>query len=180
METEDDADMTAPGWEAAFSVRTRVVLSLGRQLLNQSDSVGRYCLRDAASASERPHKHFCVSSCMPCQEACMLLLCAQRTVKDSIAAITAMQQCCNYPVLARLLQALHESLLEVVQVFDDCAKHGMIRSMINAGGGIRRMVGSLAQRLSLPNTLTHRKSVCQWESPGRATFSAPSATAHSR
>lgn len=31
------------------------------------------------------------------------------------------------------MQALHESLLEVVGVFDDCARYGMIRSMINAG-----------------------------------------------
>jgi hypothetical protein len=33
-----------------------------------------------------------------------------------------------------LLQALHESLLEVGEVFDDCARFGIVRSLINAGG----------------------------------------------
>jgi len=32
-----------------------------------------------------------------------------------------------------LLQALHGSLLEVVAVFEDCARYGLLRSMITAG-----------------------------------------------
>ena len=32
-----------------------------------------------------------------------------------------------------VMQALHESLLEVVQVFEDCARYGLLRSLINAG-----------------------------------------------
>jgi hypothetical protein len=38
------------------------------------------------------------------------------------------------PCAAVVLQALHESLLEVGEVFDDCARFGIVRSLINAGG----------------------------------------------
>jgi hypothetical protein len=56
-----------------------------------------------------------------------------------IAAAPAAAPAIAAKLLRRLLllllpQALHESLLEVLSVFDDCAKHGLIRSMINAGG----------------------------------------------
>jgi hypothetical protein len=37
------------------------------------------------------------------------------------------------PSLLLLPQALHEALLAVGDVFDDCAKYGIVRSLINAG-----------------------------------------------
>jgi len=36
-------------------------------------------------------------------------------------------------LLLLLPQALHEALLAVGDVFDDCAKYGIVRSLINAG-----------------------------------------------
>eukprot|EP00879_Flechtneria_rotunda_P014696 GHRR01015357.1.p1 GENE.GHRR01015357.1~~GHRR01015357.1.p1 ORF type:complete len:292 (+),score=92.48 GHRR01015357.1:1374-2249(+) len=44
--------------------------------------------------------------------------------------------------------ALHESLLEVGEVFDDCAKYGIVRSLINADD-INLRLSSIAQRMTM-------------------------------
>ncbi len=42
------------------------------------------------------------------------------------------------------MQALHESLLEVGDVFDDCARFGIVRSLINAGEKAAAAAAALA------------------------------------
>ena len=129
LETEDEADITSPGWQSAFAVSgTRPCRA--RLRLPGDGAVG-------AALPNRRSPNCGGLGRSGCANAGLAAVDGTGTPDAATAALPP------FP-----LQALHESLLEVDAVFDDCRRFGIVRSMLNADD-INLRLSSIAQRMTM-------------------------------